>query len=312
MKTMSLKSLSFLLLVLCLSRPGFSGDKDRARLGCPASSRKFTSLRSQAESGDATAQAVLASCYELGRHVAPSRAETIHWLTLSAGQGYAPAEYELGRIYLFGRGIPADYEKARQWLMKAAEQGHSQAGRNVAFIYERGLGVEVDLAEAAVWNRKAAGQGEPEAQLRLAQALEEGKGVTMNAAEARDWYLRAARQDVVAAQLRLARLYDRAGNRAAMEWYEKAAGRGDSTAMFELGQVSQSGRYGPADRERAYFWFQLAGRFGSKESQARADTLAAGLTGARKQRIDKSADAWIRRHPGADKEEDEEREREGR
>jgi hypothetical protein len=182
----------------------------------------------------------------------------------------------------------------------------------MAFVYERGLGVEADPVEAASWNRKAAQQGEPVAQLRLAQALETGTGLPADAAESKEWYWRAAKQGLAAAQLRLARLYDREGNGAARAWYERAAEGGDAPAMYELGKLYQSGRYVTADRERAYFWYQLGGRFGSGASRAEAELLAAHLTEAQKQRAQKSADAWISHHPGADKEEDEEKEREER
>jgi len=261
MTIMSLASVRLFTFVLTLSLPIWSFEKERKPQGCPSSERQFAALHGKAEGGDARAQAALASCYELGKHVPPGRTETIHWLTLSAEQSYAPAEYELGRIYLYGRGIPADYAKARQWLKKAADQGHRQAERDMAFVYERGLGVEADPVEAASWNRKAAQQGEPVAQLRLAQALETGTGLPADAAESKEWYRRAAKLGLAAAQLRLARLYDREGNGAARAWYERAAEGGDAPAMYELGKLYQSGRYVTADRERAYFWYQLGGRF---------------------------------------------------
>jgi TPR repeat protein len=89
-----------------------------------------------------------------------------------------------------------------------------------------------------------------------------------------------------------------------MVWYEKAARQGDAQAMYELGRLCLSGRYRAASRERAYFWLHLGGRFGLKESRDRAEALASELTAAQKQRTEKSANAWIRRHSGAGKEED--------
>ncbi len=167
----------------------------------------FDQIQKRAEASNPEAQTVLASCYELGRNVKPSRAETIHWLKLAADQGYAPAEYELGRIYLYGRGIPADYQQALLWEKKAALQGNRNAQRDLAFMYERGLGVQPDPREAALWNRKAAEQDEPQAQLHLAEALESGNGVPVDLAEAKVWYLKAARQNLSKAQLRIAQLY---------------------------------------------------------------------------------------------------------
>src|SRR5262249_48316517 len=155
---MLLRTLSFLLFLL----PGltaFAGEGDARGSICPRDSGRFADTRAKANAGDPPAQAALASCYELGRNVSPSRADAIHWLTLAAERGYAPAQYELGRIYLYGRGVPADYDRAFLWEKRAAERGEPRAQRDLAYMYERGLGVEADPARAAAWNRKAAMQG---------------------------------------------------------------------------------------------------------------------------------------------------------
>ena len=248
----------------------------------------------------------MASCYELGRNVTPSRAETIHWLKLAADQGYAPAEYELGRIYLYGRGIPADYRQALLWEKKAALQGQRDAQRDVAFIYERGLGVQGDPREAALWNRKAAEQGEPQAQLHLAEALENGNGVPVNLTEAQSWYLKAARQDISKAQLRIAQLYAQNAARTCQTvlfWYEKAATGGETQAMYESGKLYQTTKCGP-NRTRAFMWFQIGARFGSSESKAETAKLASQISPAQKKNAESLAERWIKKHSGAQKEDE--------
>ncbi|HLJ90499.1 MAG TPA: tetratricopeptide repeat protein [Candidatus Angelobacter sp.] len=328
-------------------------DRDREKASCPTEARKFASVEKKAELHDAAAQTILGSCYETGRHVTPSRAETIHWLSLAANQGYAPAEYELARIYLFGRGVPADYAQALLWEKRAAEQGEPEAQRDLAYIYHRGLGTQADAGQAAFWNRKAALQGEPEAQLRLAEALEKGYGTQKNTNEAQRWYLKAAQQNQPRAQLRLAQIYAGESNaiqthpakvsaaviatdgnnaaqagtkngpakndneanarsgknapncKAARFWYQKAAENGQTQAMYELGRLHQDTTCG-LDREEAFLWFQLGGRFGSQESQAAADKLAPLVPPDQQAKIARTMDRWIGRHSGAQKEEDEE------
>ncbi len=123
--------------ILFFSVSGSCGERELEKQVCPLHRHEFDQIQKRAEASNPEAQTVLASCYELGRNVKPSRAETIHWLKLAADQGYAPAEYELGRIYLYGRGIPADYQQALLWEKKAALQGNRNAQRDLAFMYER-------------------------------------------------------------------------------------------------------------------------------------------------------------------------------
>jgi TPR repeat protein len=254
----------------------------------------------------ASAQTALAFCYDLGRHVQPSRKENMRWLELAAGHNYAPAEYELGRIYLYGRGVPADYPRALVWERKAAEQGDPRAQRDLAFMYERGFGVAADPAQAAEWNHKAAAQGHADAQLHLAQALAEGSGVKKDPAEARQWYARAAKQDSPAAQLQLARSYARNDDCAsAIRWYKEAATGGETQAMHELGRIYLNKKCG-ADPVSAFQWFTTAARFGSQDGKAQAAKLAPRLSPAQRKSAQLAVDGWIRQHPGSQKEEDEE------
>jgi TPR repeat protein len=292
------------VLILCAAI-AHGGERNGERAACPQEPDKFLQVEKEAGANNAEAQTQLASCYELGRNVAPSRAETIHWLSLAAAQGYAPAEYELGRIYLYGRGIPADYKLAMLWEEKAALQGEPKAQRDMAYIYERGLGVRPDPRQAAVWNRKAAQQGDAQAQLRLGEALEAGNGLSMSTREAKQWYLKAAKQNVPEAQLHLAQMYareDRSGCGVALGWYRKAAGNAQAAAMYELGKLYQT-VCGP-DPDSAFVWFQIGARFGSTESRAEADKLSSQLNDMQRKKADAAVEAWIARHSGARKEAD--------
>ncbi len=275
---------------------------------CPRDDKDFTAIQQRADANDPAAQMALASCYDLGMHVQPNGKESIRWTTKAANQGYVPAEYELGRIYLYGRGIPADYAQALLWERKAAEKDDPRAQRDLAFMYERGFGVADDPAKAAEWNQKAAAQGNAEAQLHLAKALDEGAGMNKDAKEAHRWYSKAARQEQPAAQLELARQSAGQGNcPVAVHWYEEAAGHGQAQAMYELGRLYLS-KCGP-DKDKAFTWFTIGARFGSQESKAEAEQLAQRLSLAQKKQTELVAAKWIKEHPGADKEEDEEEKR---
>ncbi len=305
---------TLLNLVVCIAIPLLSlfaqaTKRERENLRCPGSSAKFAQIKKKAETGNAQAQTILASCYDLGRNVAPNRNENIHWLTLAANQGYAPAESQLGHIYLYGSGIPADYQQALVWANKAAQQGEPEAQRDLAFMYERGFGVQADARQAVFWNRQAAQQGERIAQLQLARALE-----TENRDEAMEWYRKAGRQELPDAQLRLAQMHFEKLNRnckEAIHWYERASENAVAQAMYELGKIYQSEECGAHNSAKAYLWFQTGARYGSQEARAEADKLAPMLTGSQRKAFALRIDEGAKKHTGADrheaKEEKEER-----
>jgi len=276
----------------------------REKLRCPASPGKFAQIQKKAEANNPEAQTILASCYDLGRNVAPNRKENIRWLTLAANQGYAPAESELGHIYLYGSGIPSDYRQAFVWAEKAAPQGEAEAQRDLAFMYEQGFGVKADAQQAIFWNRKAAAQGERQAQLQLAKALE-----GQNPGEAMEWYQKAGRQELSEAQLRLAQLLFEKPNRnckEALAWYERASGNGVAQAMYELGKIYQAGECAQRNPAMAYRWFQTGARYGSPEAHAEAEKSGFRLSQTQKKAIDLKIEKWISKHSGADKYEDKE------
>jgi hypothetical protein len=300
-KFLKLLVCSTTLLISCFAQ---AGEREREKLACPAGQSRFAQIQKKAQANNAEAQTILASCYDLGRNVAPNRKENIRWLTLAANQGYAPAESQLGHIYLYGSGIPSDYQQALLWEKKAAEQGEVEAQRDLAFMYEQGFGVKADPNEAVKWNRKAAEQGEREAQLQLAKALE-----AQNRGEAMEWYRKAGRQELPAAQLRLAQMLFEKPNRnckAAMVWYERASENAVAQAMYELGKIYQLGECAGRDAGMAYLWFQTGARYGSQEARVEAEKSGSTLTPAQKKAIDLKIEKWASKHSGADKYEDKE------
>ena len=299
----------YLLMFVAMALPSARSSAQQSTDNvCPRDPAAFAQVQSKATDQDPAAETALASCYDLGFHVQPSRSENMRWLTAAAEQGYAPAQYELGRTYLYGRGIPADYALALRWEQKAADQGDARAQRDLAFMYERGFGVTADPALAAAWNRKAAGQGQPEAQMQLAKALESGAGVTKDPAEAEKWYTKAADHEQPAAQLRLAQLHAHdADCKIALHLYKEAAAGGELQAAHELGMLYLTKKCG-ADRAQAYLWFTIGARFGRVDSKTQAEKLSPSLSPARRRTALSQAELWIKQHPGADKEENEKEE----
>jgi hypothetical protein len=61
-----------------------------------------------------------------------------------------------------------------------------------------------------------------------------------------------------------------------------------------------------AEPVSAFQWFTTAARFGSQESKAQAAKLAPTLSPAQRKAALLAVDAWIRQHPGSQKDEDQE------
>jgi TPR repeat protein len=77
-------------------------------------------LRSPAEHGDASAQAILCFLYTYGRGVPQSYPDAADWCHRSAEQGNAQGQYMLGLLYNNGHGVPENFVQAYKWLNLAA------------------------------------------------------------------------------------------------------------------------------------------------------------------------------------------------
>ena len=77
-------------------------------------------LRSPAERGNASAQAILCFLHTYGRGVPQSYPAAAHWCLRSANQGNAQGQYLLGLLYNSGHGVRESYVQAYKWLNLAA------------------------------------------------------------------------------------------------------------------------------------------------------------------------------------------------
>ena len=91
-----------------------------------------------ADSGDATAETMLALAYLRGAGVGSDEAAAMRWSMAAAAQGQPVAEYLLGTLYLDGN---RDQAQAARWFRAAAAQGNIKAMHNLAIAYAEGLGV---------------------------------------------------------------------------------------------------------------------------------------------------------------------------
>lgn len=107
--------------------------------------------------------------------------------------------------------------------------------------------------------------GDAAAQVQVGETYAEGKGVARDPRQAVEWFTKAADKGNIGAELHLAVLYrDGAGKNfprdaeQAAAWYRKAADQGDTGAQGTLGMLYTLGQGVPKNDVDAYFWLDLA------------------------------------------------------
>lgn len=190
---------------------------------------------------------VLLACVFVMGHLACSS-------SVDASGQYA---YEQGEKYYFGIGGSADYGKALEWYRKAAEKGHSGAEYSIGRMYELGHGVSLDYQEAMRWYRKAAAQWNSDAQSgleRVCDKIDAGRQPGQCEYEYGEKYYFGYGVN--------------ADDRTALDWYLKAAKKGNSGAEYKLGWMYEQGKGVTPIYEMALRWYRKAAAHGNKDAQA--------------------------------------------
>lgn len=163
-----------------------------------------------------------------------------------------------------------DYPAALQALRRMAEDGRADAQWFLGTSLIRGAFGSPDVIEGSSWLRLAADQGNEAAQLYLLLAYKQS-GVNLGphlSTVFADYRSRAEKGEVVAmVNLGLMYQYGRGVEMnlaQAVQWYERAAGKGSGRAMTYLGRLYDgiAGDAFPADRNKAGEWFARAAKAG--------------------------------------------------
>lgn len=109
-----------------------------------------------------------------------------------AERGDASAQYEMGMAYLGGNFVEKDLSKAAQWFHLAAFQGDVRSMVRLGYLLESGRGIKQNTSEAARLYKEAANQGSAEGQARYALMLESGTIGKKNNEQAYVYFLLAA------------------------------------------------------------------------------------------------------------------------
>ncbi len=145
-----------------------------------------------AESGNLTAQGLLAFKYRDGLGVPQDAAKAVEWFEKAAGRKDLGAVMELGMMYRDGKYMPPDREKALNWFEKGAEWKDPYSMAALADMLMEGSPSGEQAARALALYREAAAIGYPPAALKAAELLQNGKGGELDADEAYRLLRRAA------------------------------------------------------------------------------------------------------------------------
>jgi TPR repeat protein len=176
-------------------------------------------------------------------------AEAEKWFTKAAEQDAGDARFRLGNFYNNYK-EPRDYGKALLWLKRAAEGGHHVAMYDLARLLQQGKpGIAKNDKVALEWMTKAADEGLLQAQIQLAEMYGHGQNVAKNIPEALKWTMKIA-NDPGASVFWI----DKAGDiffegwetvpknyPMARRFYERAAAKGDATALTRLADMYRNG-----------------------------------------------------------------------
>ncbi len=230
--------------------------------GQDASVKKLIKL---AEKGDVKSQSELADAYLKGKGVKRSFQDAALWLEKVAQAGDAQAQYQLAYLYLEGKGVTKSEENAAEWLSKAAKNGNLNAEQELALCYRDGRGVPQSNEKYYAWIEKNADNEKAETLLNLAKAYYAGDGVTKDVNKAKFWAQKAAEKGSHDADFLLATwMYEiNPSNPEAIQRLMQVAEKGDADAQAIIGESFLNGRGVEQSESKAIEYFEKAATKGN-------------------------------------------------
>lgn len=235
---------------------------------------QIAALQAASEQGDATAQAFLGYMLVHGVRVAPDVPQGLELLHRSADQGFSHAMAELGSLYLRGGPVTRNYDEALRWLKRGADLGEPGAERDLGVCFQLGHGVETNLPTAASWYLRAAEQTNYIAMKDLAVMYANGTGVTQDYPTAIHWFTLAAEGGQNArAMYNLGMLAETGkwgvadAQATAIQWYRRSAALGDPKSCWRLAVCYRYGKGVPPDMTKYLRFMRQAATGGEAEAQ---------------------------------------------
>jgi TPR repeat protein len=226
-------------------------------------------LRRSAELGDPDGQ------YQWGLMLSATHradaAEELNWFIKAARQGHVGAKVAAAAL-LLKRNSEGDRGAATDWLERAARENDPVA----SFLLGR-MASEQKKGEAGRIRetlRTAAAAGHREAQFILGRLLADSANVA-DKTEAANWLEKASHYGHLEAANRLGELYlesvaELQHPAKARQIFQRAAERGNTSAMYNLARMQSDGLGGESDSRQALVWYSRAAEGGH---EAAADVV---------------------------------------
>lgn len=233
-------------------------------------------LQHQADSGNRSAQAMLAEAYLRGYFATVNYAMAKRWAQLGAIDNQALALFVMGEIYRNGYGktnpnykLAIDYyQRALPQLRQLAVAENIHAAYDLGLLYKYGIMVEQDYTKALYYFRRGIYHDYPPAIDQLGIAYRDGLGVDKNPSRAKHYLLQAANDNYPPAQYNLAMLYLKQRNMPpAVQWLNSAATAEYPPAMTRLADWQQHGLIKPTNPKNIVSLYRHAALMGYSEAQ---------------------------------------------
>ncbi len=194
-----------------------------------------------------------------GEQVTDNHSEAAKWYNIAAEKGYSQAMRQLGYMYENGKGVTQDIAKALNWYRRnlTMEQNSPDSEtKTVDFLKERISTLEKDslamLSTEKVNAGKKVNTGKKENHSNLSTSAKPDYYIKGDKAysngdyfEAFQYYEKAAKEDGnVSAMVAIGRLYEKGQGvskdiNEAINWYRKAANKGNALAKSKLNELTQ-------------------------------------------------------------------------
>lgn len=199
----------------------------------------------------------------------PGKAE-IGWITEIAQKGNPLAQTLLGLMYHDGVHFKKDTAKSYEWYKKAMDQRNTLGQYFLAWC-QCEMEEKSQQMEGFRLMEELANKGLSLAYYGLGILYEYGKFVLIDHNIALQWYLKAAEKGEWRAQMQMGAMYfNGKGVKIdyieAEKWYSKAAENGHEVAYFVMGLLNY-GDYLKMDKNAAFQWFRKAAEKGNPRSQ---------------------------------------------
>lgn len=243
---------------------------------------KVLALRAKAEAGDVDAQFEMGRIYHQGLNgMSKDPVEAIAWYKLAAKQGSNGAMNNIGIILVHEMGDRGNPLEGEKWLLRAAADGYAFSQWVLGTYYVDGDGLEQDVGEGLKWLRRAADNGQPQAFSSLGDYYRNDVGADEAMVTAAEWYQKGAELDD-ALSLFYMGVFHQFGmggvakdGEKAFAYTMRAAEKGNSTAMYNVGVYYTEGVGTEVDLSKAKAWLRKAHEAG----YADAATLLAEIDG---------------------------------